>query len=190
MFGSSQYSKDQILVLVPKYLVSWNHSYHKCALEFLLHEWIMNPMRPSIVQALSSGLIFTSGNIKCPFLAKVCSSSKYRRINLKKSQNIHSFSVSRNLRTFVTNNIKISAKFLCSCTKWSKTSSALYRNASWTQFLYKACLWLAFVQELRSRSTFVQASLVWSFCTLHRIFVLSRETACDKPTKLHKTSTI
>ena len=39
--------------------------------------------------------------------------------------------------------------------------------------------------KLRSRSTFVQALLVWSFCTLHRIFVLSREIAWDEPTNIH-----
>ena len=32
MSGATQYSKRKIFVLVPKQLVSWNHSYHKCAL--------------------------------------------------------------------------------------------------------------------------------------------------------------
>ena len=33
------------------------------------------------------------------------------------------------------------------CTEWSKTSSALYKSASRPQFLYKACLRLAYVQN-------------------------------------------
>ena len=32
MSGSTQYSKRKMFVLVPKLLVSWNHSYHKGAL--------------------------------------------------------------------------------------------------------------------------------------------------------------
>ena len=35
IFGSSQYSKHKIFVLVLEQLVSWNHSYHKCAQEKL-----------------------------------------------------------------------------------------------------------------------------------------------------------
>ena len=33
MFGLTQYSKQKIFVLVPKKLVSWNHSYNKYALD-------------------------------------------------------------------------------------------------------------------------------------------------------------
>ena len=47
------------------------------------------------------------------------------------------------------------------------------------------------LQELRSINTFVQPRAVFlSFCTLHRIFVLSRETTYDEPTNIHSLSFI
>ena len=52
MSGFTQYSKCKIFVLVPKQLVSWNHSYHKRALNnVILSE--LDRWRPGILTFFS-----------------------------------------------------------------------------------------------------------------------------------------
>ena len=60
MFGSSQYSKHQTFVLVLKLLVSWNHSYHKCALEGNKYKKIMD--RHNFSDNSNSDALFSVGN--------------------------------------------------------------------------------------------------------------------------------